>query len=117
MAQWSGIMRDRQASGMSIKQYCKEQGIQENSYYYWQKKLREAACEKIASTNQSAVPAGKAIIPQGWRRCEIINSLPEKVITETKTLSIEIGKCRVNISDTVSEGLLSTVCRTLINLC
>jgi hypothetical protein len=102
---------------MSIREYCKVQGIHENTYFYWQKKLRKAACEEIANSNQPAVITGKAMIPRGWTSCEIAGNHPAKTTDEPKALSIEIGKCRVNIGDTVNEVLLSSVCRTLINLC
>ena len=48
LAHWAGILRERQESGLSIAAYCKQAGFHENNYYYWQKKLREAACESIA---------------------------------------------------------------------
>jgi len=41
-------MRERQDSGLSVRAYCASAGIHENSYFYWQKKLREAACEELA---------------------------------------------------------------------
>lgn len=48
MAQWAGIMRERKESGLSIREFCKNAGFHENRYFYWQKRLREAACEKLA---------------------------------------------------------------------
>jgi len=48
LAHWAGIMREREESGLSIKAYCERSGFHENSYFYWQKKLRETACEALA---------------------------------------------------------------------
>ena len=45
---WAQIIRDRTESGLTIKDYCASNDIQENAYYYWLKKLRETACEEIA---------------------------------------------------------------------
>ena len=47
LAHWAGIVRDRAESGLSIRAYCESAGFHENNYYYWQKKLREAACEEL----------------------------------------------------------------------
>ena len=44
---WAGIVRERTESGLSIKVYCENAGFHENVYYYWQRKLREAACEQL----------------------------------------------------------------------
>ena len=53
LAHWAGIMREREGSGLSIKAYCEGAGFPENQYFYWQRKLREAACEELT-------PQGKA---------------------------------------------------------
>jgi len=47
LKQWSQIIQDRQASGKSIKRYCEEHHIRENTYYYWQKVLRERAVNGV----------------------------------------------------------------------
>jgi len=51
---WAQIIQDRNASGLTIKAYCESEGIHVNSYYYWLKKLREAAGEELAITAGSA---------------------------------------------------------------
>ena len=38
---WAKIISDRAESGLSIKAYCEKEGIRENSYFYWRKKIRE----------------------------------------------------------------------------
>ncbi len=46
MEQWRQIIQECQKSGMSNKAYCRQQGIAEKTYYYWQRKVRTAAVEK-----------------------------------------------------------------------
>lgn len=39
--EWIQIIRQRQESGLSIRNFCKENNnISERQYYYWQKKIR-----------------------------------------------------------------------------
>ena len=45
--QWAQIIRECQGSGLSNKEYCRQQGISEKTYYYWLKKLRSEAAEGI----------------------------------------------------------------------
>lgn len=47
MQQWGEIIRERQESGLSIKDYCTQHGIAEKTYYYWLRKLRAAAAESV----------------------------------------------------------------------
>lgn len=45
LQQWSEIIRECQNSGMTVKAYCRQQGVSEKSYYYYLKKLRTMAVE------------------------------------------------------------------------
>ena len=50
LSHWTQIIKERDESGLSIKEYCASSGIREYNYYYWLKKLREAACGELAKT-------------------------------------------------------------------
>lgn len=50
LARWSLVMRERRESGLSVRAFCREAGIHENVYYYWQRKLREAACGQMVQS-------------------------------------------------------------------
>ena len=43
--QWAQIIRECRESGLSNREYCRQRGITEKTYYYWLKKLRTAAAE------------------------------------------------------------------------
>ena len=47
LSKWAGILRERAESGQSVRDYCTDIGIPEHQYYYWQRELREAACEQL----------------------------------------------------------------------
>jgi len=50
LTQWAGIIRERQESGLNVKAFCEAKGFHENIYFYWQRKLREAACASFYLT-------------------------------------------------------------------
>ena len=39
---WYETLQERKASGQSVDAWCQENGIVRSTYYYWQKKVREA---------------------------------------------------------------------------
>ena len=41
MRRWAEIIKECNASGLSIKAYCESAGFHENTFFYWRKKLRE----------------------------------------------------------------------------
>ena len=49
---WGGVMQERKVSGLSVRAFCKNAGYHENTYYYWQRKLREVACLELAGTEK-----------------------------------------------------------------
>jgi len=49
LTHWARIMRERTQRGLSIREYCNEIGIAENTYFYWQRRVRQAACEQLAA--------------------------------------------------------------------
>ena len=45
LQQWAAIVRERKESGLKVDDYCETHNISRNAYYYWLRKLREAALE------------------------------------------------------------------------
>ena len=43
--QWTEIFKDKAASGLKVKEYCQLHGITKDAYFYWLKKVNEAAIE------------------------------------------------------------------------
>ena len=39
--QWRERIAEQERSGLSVKQFCKERGLTEYSFYAWRKRLRE----------------------------------------------------------------------------
>ena len=43
LGQWTELAKERAELGLSIRMYCAMKGFAENTYFYWQRRLREAA--------------------------------------------------------------------------
>jgi len=43
LQEWAQIYRRCKESGLSNREFCRQNGIAEKTFYYWLKKLREAA--------------------------------------------------------------------------
>ena len=114
MSHWTGIMRERVESGLSIRAYCAREGMPTNRYHYWQRRLRAAAAKELMPTNIEPV----APVPVGWRQvtsAEETTSRPNS--TKNTGVSVEIGKCRVNVDEAADMEMLRKVCNVLVSLC
>ena len=47
LQQWARIADECSKSGMTNKDFCISRGISEKNYYYWLRRLREAAADAI----------------------------------------------------------------------
>ena len=56
--QWAQIIQECQSSGLSNKEYCRQHGISEKSYYYWLKKLRTAVAGNMPQIVEMEPPSG-----------------------------------------------------------
>jgi hypothetical protein len=52
--EWAERIAAQQRSGMSVKQFCKEQGLTEYSFYAWRKRLWERVPVRFALVERSA---------------------------------------------------------------
>ena len=53
MQYWASIIADRKSSGLNIDEYCKENNISRNSYFYWLRQIRENVASSIDATELS----------------------------------------------------------------
>jgi putative transposase len=107
LVHWAGVRKERTESGLSVKAFCETAGYHPNSYFYWQRKLRESACEGISPTDTLSTPSEWALaVASGTERGDT-----------SRTVPVEIGKCRVLADIDTDERLLSRICRILSALC
>ena len=57
--QWTKIIKECLASGMNKTAWCREHGISDKSFFYWQRRLREEAY--ISTIESSSPPAVKSV--------------------------------------------------------
>ena len=55
---WSNLIAEQEASGQTIRAFCKEQGVGDNCFYYWRKRLQKSEPVQFAllKTVASAAP-------------------------------------------------------------
>jgi hypothetical protein len=59
--QWVERIAEQGRSGLSVKQFCKERGLTEGSFYAWRKRLRHKEPVRFALVERGAVRQGPAM--------------------------------------------------------
>ena len=114
LASWAQAMQERVANKETIKDFCERRGVSRHSYFYWQRRLREAAAKQI---EQEVAKPPRALVPSGWAQVSTAQETPNVDNTRESTLSIEIGRCRMLVSESTDSALLEKVFRVLASLC
>ncbi|NLF45664.1 MAG: transposase [Syntrophomonadaceae bacterium] len=103
LSQWMNVVQEQQLSGQTIKDFCQEKGISRHAYFYWRRKIREAACIELAKQEEATVNGS---VPQGWMKLGAGQ--------ETKsTLDIQVNGCYLAVDEKTDPELLKKVCRIL----
>lgn len=100
--QWLQMVRDQKASGLTVKDWCREQHISENCFYYRQHKLRLAAGDMVSQFVEITQPVGVKQLPQHLDNLNIDSAA-----------SITAGKVVISLSNQASEELISRIVRVL----
>ena len=87
LQEWSGMLRERKESGLSVRAWCLEHGITEHVYYYRLRKLRQAACLAL----EQAQPVQLAEVPLAPKEPERQAKL--RLTTGAGTLEITDANC------------------------
>jgi len=105
---WGEAVKERIASGQTVDAFCKENGISKTTYYYRQKKVREAACSELMGTQNRE----NGLVPGGWAQLAKAGS----VTAAESALTIEVGGCHIIANAGTTPELLAKVCRVLRSL-
>ena len=108
---WAEVMRERHDSGKNIRSWCLENGITEKTYYYWQRKLKEAASEQFKefkTSQQNTYSFTEIKLPE----VAAPKLIPDS--GESSHLVIEIGEIRLSAGSSYPPNQLASLLRELI---
>jgi len=95
LAHWAGVMREREESGLSIKAFSEKSGFHENRYFYWQKKLRELACEELAKIQGKATELSAPPVLAEFKLPMQSSLLPPTAGISQNSICVEAGGMRL----------------------
>ena len=58
---WRGRVMECQSSGKSIAVWCKENGINIKTYYFWQKRVWDKETQTLIQSGQNQLPQAQAV--------------------------------------------------------
>lgn len=46
LTEWAAVIKDCKTSGLKVDDYCRQHNLSRDSYYYWLRKVKEAALKQ-----------------------------------------------------------------------
>lgn len=109
LANWTKIIEQcsNRPAGTTAKQWLRDNGISDKSYYYWLRKIRQEAC----TSKEMELPVINSLQEQQEAVTFAEIPLPERQTFITDTFKadavIHTGTMVIGISNTISDTLLS----------
>ncbi|WP_240418710.1 IS66 family insertion sequence element accessory protein TnpA [Paenibacillus periandrae] len=105
---WIEIVRECRSSGQTVSAWCAQNHINLKSYYYWLKRVREAACETLPALQPQNLP----IVPVDFSASPTVQNFPESSHTTSEIL-IHMGAVTLEIRNHASATLIEHTLRAL----
>ena len=70
--EWAAIIKDCKASGQKVDIYCEQHGLSRDAYYYWLRKVKEAALTQAGFVELPALTSENSSSELISRMLEII---------------------------------------------
>jgi hypothetical protein len=109
LSHWAQFIRECKESGLSIKTFCENAKVHQNVYYYWQRKIREAACERVAQPEH--------LVPSGFTEVKLMELTAPPSAETSPGLRIEIFGAQITADSTYPVDKIAALLRALTQPC
>lgn len=106
LEQWTAIIQERISSGKKVNEWCAENNISRDSYYYWLRKVKLALAQEKAIIDTPKLPKIVPLLPP-LPVCES-NDSGVAIILRVNGITLEIQNCA---SDAIIERTLKVLQR------
>ena len=98
---WKQVILAQQQSGLNAKEYCRQQDIKYNAFYYWLRKIREEIVEGMPQLKaEQAAETQFAVLSA----TTVTASVP--VSKEPASLKLSCGPVVLEVTEQTSQALL-----------
>lgn len=108
LMQWTPIIRECRSSGLNVKSWCLKNNVNEKQFYYWQRRVREEVFNTLEKTESHIQP--------NFVQLSVPDDYSRSTSSFTADMIIHIGNNVLELSNTVSEELLSKVLKVMSNV-
>lgn len=110
LIKWTPIIQKCRSSGIGVRLWCRENNVSEKQFYYWERRIKGKDFE-TQKENKSQKQANFVELP-----VPIESSINRSTTAFRADMVIHVENNILEISNTVSENLLSMVLKVISNV-
>ena len=103
MQMWTARIQECKNSGKTIREWCKENGIAEKTYYYWHKKVSDRICTAVVREKDNYFPTN--LMGNNVENHRFIEVKPIKY-EHGSPVTMYIGETRITVDSDISDEFL-----------
>lgn len=128
-ATWVSRLQQQAESGLPVKQWCQENGVTKNAYYYWKRLIKETYADSVVpeivplyseepTSIESATPIPLLPEPQQTpNKPELHNSRESRELRnlQTNTVTVSSNNISIDIYASASNELVAKIIEVIRN--
>lgn len=99
-AEWARQYEEQQASDLSVTEWCKENGINQSTYYHRLRKIREVFCDKYVKSIEKTEPVQ-------FKKTSIVPL--KRPVSPADEITIEYGGIKMHVIGEISAEKLCAI--------
>ena len=112
LMQWMQAIQERKANGETVKDFCQRRGVNRNTYFYWQQRVRKAACEKLVEIQGAEAQTCLAV--QGFTEVNMTQSPMLPAPAPASKICVEVGRYKITTDSGYPTETLMSLLKKLV---
>lgn len=101
LQEWAKLVKECRSSGLSVKEWCKENNVGLSTFYTWQKRVFNAVSTQVQQTSVNSGPVF----------AEIPKELPAKVSNTNVAATVRVGEICIDFYENASPAFIESFLR------
>ena len=112
LRQWTELICECKASGKTVKAWCAEQSVCIKTYYYWQRRVREAACEQLTPKGVTDLTVVTANGLPAFAEYRIPHQNSDRAV-----VTVHLSGATMEIHNGADEEVIASTLRAIKSIC
>ena len=113
---WVAIISEHNASGLGIRDWCRQNNVKETSYYYWLKKIRHSIVESFDEDDRNGEVSFVPMLSQPkTNELSHVKNVKANSTAQPEVI-IKLGEITIEFGNQPSQELIINVLRGLRNV-